>query len=387
MKRFILIITFVLCMVQFCVQAQETVLKEISEMKNVEVIYISKAMLKSMRAHGMNVGGMNVSVLASELSSLNIITVEEGKSLSKVRNELKTIGKDYNMETVMIVKDDDGSTVMYATRDSKNYYAQLLTIIDEGDEITIIYMTGTISMNSLNELTKRSNARINKKKKSNSYSYYGDWDESLNQLKEFGILDNIDISSFCKLDSLKMPSNENLSKLNDSIEFMLDKINWKLEFYRDSIDKIAVKIAKAGNDYEKRSKYYEEKNRLYDSRNKLYESRNTLRNYIFRLKKAENNGRVGKTKVYVGGNSYVWVPNGDEDKPKWYLVVASCKTMKEAEDYIKDKKLGGAEILKGRNGMYRISVANGSFREIKFLKNSRRYKKTEAWVCYAGLNV
>ena len=65
----------------------------------------------------------------------------------------------------------------------------------------------------------------------------------------------------------------------------------------------------------------------------------------------------------------MWVPNGDEDKPKWYLVVASCKTMKEAEDYIKDKKLGGAEILKGRNGMYRISVANGSFREIKFLKN------------------
>ena len=32
----------------------------------------------------------------------------------------------------------------------------------------------------------------------------------------------------------------------------------------------------------------------------------------------------------------MWVPNGDEDKPKWYLVVASCKTMKEAEDYIKD---------------------------------------------------
>ena len=387
MKRFVIVFTLMLCIVQYSVQAQETVLKEISEMKNVEVIYISKAMLKSMRAHGMNVGGMNISVLASELSSLNIITVEEGKSLSKVRNELKTIGKDYNMETVMIVKDDDGSTVMYATRDSKNYYAQLLTIIDEGDEITIIYMTGTISMNSLNELTKRSNARINKKKKSNSYSYYGDWDESLNQLKEFGILDNIDISSFCKLDSLKMPSNENLSKLNDSIEFMLDKINWKLDFYRDSIDKIAVKIAKAGNDYEKRSKYYEEQNRLYDGRNKLYESRNALRNYIFRLKKAENNGKVGKTKVYVGGNSYVWVPNGDEDKPKWYLVVASCKTMKEAEDYIKDKKLGGAEILKGRNGMYRISLANGSFREIKFLKNSRKYKKTEAWVCYEGLNV
>lgn len=200
MKRFVIVFTLMLCIVQYSVQAQETVLKEISEMKNVEVIYISKAMLKSMRAHGMNVGGMNVSVLASELSSLNIITVEEGKSLSKVRNELKTIGKDYNMETVMIVKDDDGSTVMYATRDSKNYYAQLLTIIDEGNEITIIYMTGTISMNSLNELTKRSNARINKKKKSNSYSYYGDWDESLNQLKEFGILDNIDISSFCKLD-------------------------------------------------------------------------------------------------------------------------------------------------------------------------------------------
>lgn len=37
--------------------------------------------------------------------------------------------------------------------------------------------------------------------------------------------------------------------------------------------------------------------------------------------------------------------------------------------------------------MYRISVANGSFREIKFLKNSRKYKKTEAWVCYEGLNV
>ena len=387
MKRFVIVFTLMLCIVQYSVQAQETVLKEISEMKNVEVIYISKAMLKSMRAHGMNVGGMNVSVLASELSSLNIITVEEGKSLSKVRNKLRTIGQDYNMETVMIVKDDDGSTEMYATRDSKNYYAQLLTIIDEGDEITIIYMTGTISMNSLNELTKRSNARINKKKKSNSYSYYGDWDESLNQLKEFGILDNIDISSFCKLDSLKMPSNENLSKLNDSIEFMLDKINWKLEFYRDSIDKIAVKIAKAGNDYEKRSKYYEEKNRLYNSRNKLYESRNALRNYIFRLKKAENNGKVGKTKVYVGGNSYVWVPNGDEDKPKWYLVVASCETMKEAEGYIKDKKLKDAEILKGRNGMYRISVANGSFREIKFLKNNRKYKKTEAWVCYEGLNV
>ena len=126
---------------------------------------------------------------------------------------------------------------------------------------------------------------------------------------------------------------------------------------------------------------------MYNSRNKLYESRNSLRNYVVRLKKNGADERIGKTKVYVGGNSYVWVPNGDEDKPKWYLVVASCKTMKEAEDYIKDKKLGGAEILKGRNGMYRISVANGSFREIKYLKNNRKYKKTEAWVCYEGLNV
>lgn len=387
MKRCILIITLILSMVQYSVQAQETVLKEISEMKNVEVIYISKAMLKSMRTHGMNVGGMNVSVLASELSSLNIITVEEGKTLSKVRNKLKTIGKDYNMETVMIIKDDDGSTEMYATRDSKNYYAQLLTIIDEDDEITIIYMTGTISMNSLNELTKRSNARKNKKKNSKSYSYYGDWDENLNRLKEFGILDNVDFGLLSKLESLKIPNKENLSKLNDSIEFMLDTINLKLEIYRDSIDKIAIKIAKAGNDYEKRSKYYEEKSRLYEKRNKLYESKNSLRNYVVRLKKNGADERIGKTKVYVGGNSYVWVPNGDEDKPKWYLVVTSCKTMKEAEDYIKDKKLGGAEILKGRNGMYRISVANGSFREIKSLKNSKKYKKTAAWVCYEGLNV
>lgn len=387
MKRCILIITLILSMVQYSVLAQETVLKEISEMKNVEVIYISKAMLKSMRTHGMNVGGMNVSVLASELSSLNIITVEEGKTLSKVRNKLKTIGKDYNMETVMIIKDDDGSTEMYATRDSKNYYAQLLTIIDEDDEITIIYMTGTISMNSLNELTKRSNARKNKKKNSKSYSYYGDWDENLNRLKEFGILDNVDFGLLSKLESLKIPNKENLSKLNDSIEFMLDTINLKLEIYRDSIDKIAIKIAKAGNDYEKRSKYYEEKSRLYEKRNKLYESKNSLRNYVVRLKKNGADERIGKTKVYVGGNSYVWVPNGDEDKPKWYLVVTSCKTMKEAEDYIKDKKLGGAEILKGRNGMYRISVANGSFREIKSLKNSKKYKKTAAWVCYEGLNV
>ena len=77
---------------------------------------------------------------------------------------------------------------------------------------------------------------------------------------------------------------------------------------------------------------------MYNSRNKLYESRNALRNYIFRLKKAENSGKVGKTKVYVEGHSYVWVSNGDEDKPKWYLVITSCKTMKEAEEYIKDKK-------------------------------------------------
>lgn len=472
MKRYILAIMFLLSMVQISAHAQEAILEEISEMKNVEVVYISKAMLKSMRAHGMNVGGMNISTLANELSSLNIMTVEDERAVSKVRNKLKTVGKDYNMEVVVKIKDSAGSTEMYATRDSKNYYAQLLTIVDEGDEMTIIYMTGTIGMGSLNELTKKNNARINKNKNKNT-SYYGnfgsdieggnsyaDWGilgESLSKLKDYGILDNIDFGSLNNLNipdknesnkiygNIEQSLNELERKLNvyrdslmrasekvtelcaspynintkehikysklmslygDSINRItqkitmirmnqaratqptLNNINRQIELYRDSLDRISLKIAKVGKDYELRSKLYEERSRLYENRNKLYETRNKIRRQGIEGKnKSKQSSKKVKNKVYVGGDSYVWVTDGDEAKDKWYLVVASYKTKKEAEKYIKKNNLKNTEILKGGNGWYRISVSRGSFDEIEALRNSDKYKDTGAWICYKELNI
>lgn len=259
MKRYILAIMFLLSMVQISAHAQEAILEEISEMKNVEVVYISKAMLKSMRAHGMNVGGMNISTLANELSSLNIMTVEDERAVSKVRNKLKTVGKDYNMEVVVKIKDSEGSTEMYATRDSKNYYAQLLTIVDEGDEMTIIYMTGTIGMGSLNELTKKNNARINKKKNKdtsyydsfgreiddfNSYAYWGSLGENLSKLKEHGILDNIDFGALDNLDLLNIPDNNESNKIYGNIGPSLDELERKLNVYRDSLLRASDKVTK-----------------------------------------------------------------------------------------------------------------------------------------------
>lgn len=399
MKRYILAIMFLLSMVQISAHAQEAILEEISEMKNVEVVYISKAMLKSMRAHGMNVGGMNISTLANELSSLNIMTVEDERAVSKVRNKLKTVGKDYNMEVVVKIKDSAGSTEMYATRDSKNYYAQLLTIVDEGDEMTIIYMTGTIGMGSLNELTKKNNARINKKKNKNTSYYdsfgceiddfnsYADWGslgENLSKLKELGILDNIDFSSLNNLDMLNIPDNNESNKIYGNIEPSLDKINKQLKLYRDSLDRISKKIAKVGKDYELRSKLYEERSRLYENRGKLYDLRGKLQRLSNNSKQS---ARKIKNKVYVGGDSYVWVTDGDEARDKWYLVVASCKTKKEAEKYIKKNNLKNTEILKGRNEWYRIAVSRGSFDEIEALRNSDKYKDTGAWICYKELNI
>lgn len=275
MKRCILILICLLSILSVSARAQETVLEEISEMKHVEVVYISSSMLKSLQSNNASIAGFATSSLADDLSSLQILTVDD-KSVAKAREKLKTVDKKYNMEVVMKLKENDTRTDMYAIRTpNKSYFSKLLTIVDEGKKITVIYMTGKVGMNTLNALTRRN--KIGK----NGHA-------SIINIDSYKMLDRLGCSSVEFADNGSDNKNNNIqwsvSKLDltgtkslAGVEKGLDNINKQLECYNDSIDNLGKQIAKCGNDYTKRSTLYEKRSRLYEIRNSLYGLRNDLK--------------------------------------------------------------------------------------------------------------
>ena len=284
----------------FCTisHAQEKVLEDISEMKNVEVTYITKNMLQSMSKSNITIGGLNISKIAKELTSLHIINVKE-ESTVKARNKMRSVLNDEKFEVIMRMKEDDERTDILGKKDNKGDYISLLLNVDEGDEITIVYMTGNIGQNCLAELSNK--AGYGNKKRTNIYiaNSYGVTDfselaelnESLEKLDGLGeSLNSLDKLNLDNNIQLIIPRKNTYDELIEVIEDSIKEINKiikqivreELNSINKELNKLNRRIAQTKNKTERnklcqeRVKLYSKRHALYKKRDKQYKKRSAL---------------------------------------------------------------------------------------------------------------
>ncbi len=128
-------------------QASE-IINKISDMDNVTSVYISKAMLSLMGNSKLDDTGLPIGEIAADLKSIEIISIEDKNAIAKTKALIAKIADDPKFEIFTKVKDPDENIVIYGKTTGK-IVSELLLVVEEKDEINIIYMTGDVPLDKI----------------------------------------------------------------------------------------------------------------------------------------------------------------------------------------------------------------------------------------------
>lgn len=97
------------------------------------------------------IGDPNISAIAGNLSSIEIIDCENKKFLYTIRNYVKKVAETYNLETLARINNEGEKVSIYgySTGEKITY---LLMSVDDDKKITIISMSGDIPLDKVGEL-------------------------------------------------------------------------------------------------------------------------------------------------------------------------------------------------------------------------------------------
>lgn len=129
--------------------------EKISDLKGVNVVYISKAMLGMMP--NTNMGDINVGQIAGKLNSLEIYSVDDKQSYDKVRGIITLLINSGEYETMMRVKDSDSNTVFYSRKKKSEQQESEMIMISEDKnkkELSIIRFIGIFTVKEIQDLQK-----------------------------------------------------------------------------------------------------------------------------------------------------------------------------------------------------------------------------------------
>lgn len=134
-------------------QNVESVLKQISNINGVTTVYLSKSMLGSIK--NTKPSGFNIEAVSSKLNYLEIITADEKRDVSAIKKLAKIIYNSPEYEQLMRIK-EDGEHI-YICKKITSKTTNIIMLIDEDDEFTIIHLDGVMSLEDIQALTKGNN--------------------------------------------------------------------------------------------------------------------------------------------------------------------------------------------------------------------------------------
>jgi len=148
---FICILAISLCGTVAC--ASGRLLPNLTKQDGLTSVYVGKALLNMAGiSRGVNIPGVNMSVMSKNLDSIEIITAET-PSATKYLRPLATaaINKIKDLELAMENVDGDSSTHIYvkSSPDGKAY-TRMIILVSDIDEYTVIDMKGSLPIESLN---------------------------------------------------------------------------------------------------------------------------------------------------------------------------------------------------------------------------------------------
>jgi len=152
MKTKILLLTLLIFISGNCL-AQKKLFDRFSDMDGVTTVYVSKTMLQMMP--NMNIqGGMDIGNFAGKLDGILILTSETESITKMMREETENIHKNPSYEVLMRVKDGDSNVNFYIRKKSDTLIGELIMLVDDVSEFVIIQMSGNLTMDDIQKLTK-----------------------------------------------------------------------------------------------------------------------------------------------------------------------------------------------------------------------------------------
>lgn len=155
MKKIMLVMVMAMtCHIMF---AQSALFKKYDNVKGVSTVYISKALLSMIP--DMNIGNKDISRIAGKLDCVQILSCERPSLVSDIKSEAISYFNSGNFKSggytsLMKVTDDDGQTIIYGRSIDKGK-SELILFSCREDEVSIINVTGTITLNDIKQITNK----------------------------------------------------------------------------------------------------------------------------------------------------------------------------------------------------------------------------------------
>ncbi|MBD8349259.1 DUF4252 domain-containing protein [Dysgonomonas sp. HGC4] len=140
-------------------QNNDELFSRLSNLKGVQVVYISKSMLGMMP--NMDMPGVDIGNIASKLESLEIYTAEEELASKRLTSASEGLLKGGDYETLMLIKDEDSKTAFYVKKNKSNQSSEMLMITQDGADATIIRFLGNFSIQDIKNIANKHNTNMN----------------------------------------------------------------------------------------------------------------------------------------------------------------------------------------------------------------------------------
>ena len=147
-----LMLTLGLLIASLGVQAQEKQFEKYSDVKGVQYVFISKAMLKlAGNMAAPKVPGVNMKGIVDKLTAMQIISSEEKEQTAKLKADALYITQNDKYELLMQI-DDDGDKIRIFIKEGKSQ-SHLLMLMEEDGEIGVFILSGTFKKKDLEALS------------------------------------------------------------------------------------------------------------------------------------------------------------------------------------------------------------------------------------------
>lgn len=290
MKHFLALILSISTFFVASANSNEKILSEISEMEEVEAVFITKSMLISISKNNNYIGKINISKIAKDLTSIQMLTIS-GKSLPKARQKMRSLKNYKKMDVIMRLKESNENTEILGTKLKNGNYSSILMTIDNKNEINIIYLVGDIGQNCLDELSKNAGFKVSSNASTSSQDFfYIDW----NNIENYNTHSNGKQSESSYKFRTNTEYDEQISAINDSIkefnEYSKRIEKEELAPLNDKITAINVIISQTKSRteldklFKQRKELHSQRNKIYEKRNNIYHKRYLLYNKLNQLK-------------------------------------------------------------------------------------------------------
>ncbi len=149
MKRIIFIILMALtCHLSY---SQDALFKKYEDVKGISTAFISKSMLGLMPK--VEAGDVDISRIASKLDRIQVLECERPSLIPAIKKEAVAYYKKYRYEQIMRMNDGNEHITIYQKSLGKGKN-EFVLLNEESDELQIIHLSGSVSLNDIKALSK-----------------------------------------------------------------------------------------------------------------------------------------------------------------------------------------------------------------------------------------